>query len=189
MRWLQNEHVFHFPLSPTPGRWFWTCTLLTLALKKSRLARTVDSRLKPSTDGSGCGEQAQIPSAGITEEQSWQGGDCKQSQVQRGTGQGMGRRGRVFFHLHIRQLSYIFAYKGGHCCLNPVTELVGSRRPHHWRWQTGLLFPPRCSRLSPVSPAQAPRIQDCGHIVRSMEDKVKKITVVLQLWEGFWSFQ
>ena len=79
-----------------------------LALKKSGLARTVDSRRKPSADGSDCGEQAQIPSAGITEEQSWQGGDCKQPQVQKGAGQWMGCRGRAFFHLHMRQFSCIF---------------------------------------------------------------------------------
>lgn len=40
--------------------------------------------------------QAQIPSVGITEEQSWQGGDFKQSQVQGSAGQKMGSPGRAF---------------------------------------------------------------------------------------------
>lgn len=109
MKCLQTENVFHLPLSPGPGRWFWTHTLLSLVLKKLALARTVDSRRKPSADGRGCVEQAQIPSAGITVEQSWRGADFKQSQVQRGPGWKLqeGIVGKGVFPPSFRQLSCV----------------------------------------------------------------------------------
>lgn len=121
IRCFQNERVFHFPFSPTPGRGCWTCTPLTLALKKSVLARTVDSRQKPSADGRDCGERAQTPSAGISGEQSWQGGGlghrCREAQ-----GRGWGARGGPFPPSWKSAFMPVY-WKGGHGCLNPLIDL------------------------------------------------------------------